>query len=461
MKKMAPFAVFAGTALLASCLTAAPARSTQATQAPPAPQSQPAQAPMQSLDDFFAGAGKDVSPLTAMNKAKMDAVRKAVIILMGGEEKERMYRDVLEARMYNTSNPNQFIQTNTFQTTRRDRIGEEFIFEARMKVDVEAIRNFLQANNIPMAGAPTATAPTSRPSSTTSPATPTAPTPPAPQPTAQDLTPRAGDYETTTEEEARIIRRMVDNLTYLVYFPERSELPPNVLRQMVAAANQYLVSQRIQLIDIDAVERVRADQRRVWEDQNLREITLTQWVAQQLSADVYVELSATLVESRNDRGLFLARGAFEAKVYEPSTGRLLGNVSYNQMNAAVSPVSIELARQNLIQNTITQELMPRVIEQTRGYMAQALQRGIRYEVVFQNTSDARLMAQFRRALQRRVKSLNVITQSAAESKYEIFFVGSASELEEAVYKAADTVPGLEGIYNVMIRGRNLTFNTGL
>jgi len=214
-------------------------------------------------------------------------------------------------------------------------------------------------------------------------------------------------------------------------------------------------------VDLDAVERAKADQRRVFEDQNNRDLTLTQWVAQQLNADVYVEISANIVETVNDRRQFLARGSFEAKVYDPSTGRLLGNVAFNQLNAAMSPVSIDLARTNLIQNTVTQELMPRVIEQAKGYMAQNLQRGIRYEVVFQNTSDARLMAQFRRSLQRRVKSLNVLNQANTESKYEIFFIGSASELEEAIYKAADSVPGLEGIYNVMIRGRNLTFNTGL
>lgn len=451
--------------VLVGCVSTPPAR-TQSAGAPAAQaaSSAPATQPTQSLDDYFSGAGTDVSMLAAMNRAKMDAVRKAVRILVGGESKERLYQDVLDNRLYNTSNPNQFVQMNTFERTRVDRAGEQYIFEARMKLNIDAIRRVLEANNIPVVGqssAPAAaTSPASSGSQTSGPTQSSGPAPAAPPATA-DLNIRQGDYEATTEDEARIIRRMVDNLTYMVFYPENSSLSPQVLRQIVTAANQYLVNNRVQLVDLDAAERVKADQRRVYEDQNFRDITLTQWVAQQLNADVYVEISANIVETVNDRRQFLARGSFEAKVYDPSTGRLLGSVSFNQLNAAMSPVSIDLARTNLIQNTVTQELMPRVIEQTRGYMAQNLQRGIRYEVVFQNTSDARLMAQFRRALQRRVKSLNVLTQSNTESKYEIFFIGTASELEEAVYKAADTVPGLEGIYNVMIRGRNLTFNTGL
>jgi len=139
----------------------------------------------------------------------------------------------------------------------------------------------------------------------------------------------------------------------------------------------------------------------------------------------------------------------------------LGNVSFNQPNAAMSPASIDLARTNLIQNTVTRELMPRVIEQAKGYMALNLQRGIRFEVVFQQTADSRLMSQFRRALTRRMKSVNVVTSSPEESKYELFFIGTAADLEEEIYKAAESVPGMEGIYNVMIRGKNLTFNTGL
>lgn len=444
--------VFSLSLLLILGCTSTPPAGNRETPSPAV--SQPAAVQSQSLDDFFAGSGTDVSMLAAMNRAKMDAVRKAVRILVGGEQKERLYMETLENRLYNTANPNQFVNMNTFERTRVDRAGEQYIFEARMKLNIDAIKRVLEANGVPLAGSASLSATPATASS------PDRPSPALPTPAA-DLTIRQGDYESATEEEARIIRRMIDNLTYMVFYPENSSLSPQVLRQLVTSANQYLVNNRVQLVDLDAAERAKADQRRVYEDQNNRDLTLTQWVAQTLNADVYVEISANIVETTNDRRQFLARGSFEAKVYDPSTGRLLGNVSFNQLNAAMSPVSIDLARTNLIQNTVTQELMPRVIEQTKGYMAQNLQKGIRYEVIFQNTSDARLMAQFRRALQRRVKTLNVLNQSNTESKYEIFFIGSASELEEAIYRASDSVPGMEGIYNVMIRGRNLTFNTGL
>jgi len=130
----------------------------------------------QDLNDFFSGAGQDASMLVAMNKSKMDAVRKAIVLLVGGEDKERLYLDILQPRIYNTTNPNQFVDMNTFERLRRDKVGEDFVFEARMKLRIDVIRNALTANNIPIAGAPAAA---STPS-TTGPAT-TTPATPAPQ----------------------------------------------------------------------------------------------------------------------------------------------------------------------------------------------------------------------------------------------------------------------------------------
>ncbi len=436
-------------------LTALSCTSTKPASPPPG-EAGPVATPAQEINGFFMGSGQDASMLAAMNKSKMDAVKKAVIILVGGEDKERLYMDIIGPRIYQTNNPNQFVEMSTFERLRNDKAGEIFVFEAKMKLKIDVIRNALVANNVPLAGGgPASTGPATGPSTT--PANPPAST----RPTTANLEIQEGDYEAATEDEARKIRRLVDNLTYMVYFPETSTVDPAVLRELAAKANEYLAANTIEYIELDVIERTKADQRRVFEDQSGSELTLTQWVAQSLNADVYIEVSATLTETVNNRNQFLARGGFEAKLYDPSTGKGLGTVSFNQLNASMSPASIDLARTNLIQNTVKMELMPRVIQQSKGYMVRVLERGIRYDVIFQQTADSRLMAQFRRALQRRVKSLNVVNSTAEESKYELFYIGNAAELEEEIYKAAEAVPGMEGIYNVMIRGKNLTFNTGL
>ncbi|MCX7039887.1 MAG: hypothetical protein NT005_12250, partial [Spirochaetes bacterium] len=58
-------------------------------------------------EKVFEGAGRDESLLGAMNKAKMDAVRKAVIEMIGTAN-ERANSDALADAIYTTKNPNAF-----------------------------------------------------------------------------------------------------------------------------------------------------------------------------------------------------------------------------------------------------------------------------------------------------------------------------------------------------------------
>jgi hypothetical protein len=98
-------------------------------------------------DKLYEGAGKDTSMLKAMNLAKMDAVRKAVIDMMGVGN-EQANRDKLDDVLYNTSNPNAYIYKETFETTRKDKVGEEYIIECRVEVNIEAVESTLNAHGL-------------------------------------------------------------------------------------------------------------------------------------------------------------------------------------------------------------------------------------------------------------------------------------------------------------------------
>jgi len=126
MKKMTLLGLVLMTAL--SCTSTKPAT-------PPPGETGPASRPAQDINGFFMGSGQDASMLAAMNKSKMDAVKKAVIILVGGEEKERLYIDIIGPRIYQTNNPNQFVEMSTFERLRNDKAGEIFVFEAKMKLN--------------------------------------------------------------------------------------------------------------------------------------------------------------------------------------------------------------------------------------------------------------------------------------------------------------------------------------
>ena len=141
MKSKSLFGLFALPFLflfLISCLSGPPA-TVQAPQADTA-----AAMPEEKV---YEGAGRDASMLTAMNMAKMDAVRKAVIDMIGVAN-EQANQEELQEVLYNTQNPNAFVNNDTFETLRKDKVGEDYIFEARVAVKMRAVESTLKAHGL-------------------------------------------------------------------------------------------------------------------------------------------------------------------------------------------------------------------------------------------------------------------------------------------------------------------------
>jgi hypothetical protein len=94
-------------------------------------------------------------------------------------------------------------------------------------------------------------------------------------------------------------------------------------------------------------------------------------------------------------------------------------------------------------------------------MAKSFARGIRYEVTIQKSVDSRMMSDFRSQLRDDVEDLVTEAQTAEETVYTVYYRGRIEELEDQVYRVSRDVPGMQDLYHVMTRGRNLVFNTGL
>jgi hypothetical protein len=417
--------------LLASCGTAPPARAPEAKAAAPE-------------EKIYEGAGRDASLLGAMNGAKMDAVRKAVIDLIGAEN-EQAHREQLSQVLYGTSNPNAFVNNETFETTRKDKSGEEYIIEARVAVKLRAVESTLRANGLlgeaggaqASGGAAAAVAA-------------------AESEGAEQAAEPAG--EEPTAAEARFINRYVDNMTYMVYFSEEAGEDPFYMKAAVGIANEYLTSNAIEAIDLEQVEKLKKDQQMVYEEETGESISIIQWIAQKLNADIYVEIDAR-TSGETSGGKYYGQANVTVKGFEASTGRLLGSQPWNSPKT-YSTSSEEAARINALQTSVY-KAMPLVIEQAKAYMSKALRNGLKYELIVQRTSDARLMNDFRRKLQRKVKDIRTVSQTEEQTSYEVYLIGDPEDLVDLVYDVAETVPGLEGIYQVLLRGKSITFNTGL
>jgi hypothetical protein len=196
----------------------------------------------------------------------------------------------------------------------------------------------------------------------------------------------------------------------------------------------------------------------VYEEEAGKEMSMIQWIAQKLNADVYIEIDA-VTEGETQGSNHYGSAKVTLKMFESSTGNLLGSVPYSSPRT-FSKVSQFDAKSNALQSTLY-KAMPIAVEQSKSMLAKAFERGIRYELILQNTSDTRLMTRFRSRLRSKVADLQVINQSAESTKFAVFYFGRIDSLEELIYSIADSIPGLEGMEQVLIRGKTLVFNTRL
>jgi len=413
----------------------------------PAPQAGGAAAAPE--EKVYEGAGRDASMLKAMNMAKMDAVRKAVIDMIGVAN-EQANQEQLQEVLYNTQNPNAFVNNETFETLRKDKIGDEYVFEARVAVKMRAVESTLKAHGLYGEAVSTQ-------DKTGEAATASAEAAKEGAEAIDKITAQTADAELTAEEQ-RIIARYVNNMTYMVYFNEEATEDPFYIKAAVGIANEYLTSNAIEAIDYDQVEELKKDQQMAYEEETGESISIIQWIAQKLNADVYIEIDGR-TSGETSGGKYYGQANITLKGFEASTGRLLGSQPWNSPKT-FSTASEQAAKINALQTSVY-KAMPIVIDQAKAYMAKALQNGIKYELVIQNTLDPRMMSDFYRKMRRKARDITTVSQTTEQSKYSVFLIGSVEDLVDMVYDVADTVSGLEGIYQVVLRGKSVTFNTGM
>ncbi|TVR05994.1 MAG: hypothetical protein EA403_01245, partial [Spirochaetaceae bacterium] len=130
-----------GTSVLAALIVAGCASGPSFTSIPGSAASGPS--------DVYPGSGRGPSLAIAMNDAKMDAVRNAVIDMIGAQA-EAANSATLDRELYNTRNPNAFVFNETMQTVRRENLGSidqmDMVFDITIRVNRPAIESVLAAN---------------------------------------------------------------------------------------------------------------------------------------------------------------------------------------------------------------------------------------------------------------------------------------------------------------------------
>ncbi|HAP43679.1 MAG: hypothetical protein A2087_03445 [Spirochaetes bacterium GWD1_61_31] len=258
-------------------------------------------------------------------------------------------------------------------------------------------------------------------------------------------------------DEQGFLENFLNRLQYMVYYDPTANMPENIAKAAVAQANRYLIEQLGRtVLDIDQLERLRQDQQTAYQAETGGSIDIMQYLAQKYNADVYIEIALQATsETRNGVSYGQANGSM--KMYETSTGQLLGTIAFQ--SPQVRNTSIEAAINSAVIASVWVG-MPRMIDQSKALIRNSMSNGVRYQVIIQNTPDSRAMSDFRRALGRVFREVVQESYSASETKIIVSTFQAASRVEDAIYDAADRA-GMPDIYLLFSRGRSFTFNSGL
>jgi len=269
------------------------------------------------------------------------------------------------------------------------------------------------------------------------------------------------DYD-TSGGEADFIEQYVEDMVYMVYIDEKVTIAPEdefLLQKAVAIANDYLANQAIEAVLLEEVEKIKRDQRLVFEEFTGEEISVIQWIAQKLNADVYITVNVSVNAEQKGKNYY-AQGSATLTAFESSTGRLMGSKTYAQPQKSWDPSSMKMAKISAVQTCIS-VIIDDIIITTKNYMTKALKKGIKYELFLQGTADTNTIATFIRKLKNKVKKVEIVYRNEEEAKYYVWLMGYVDDLEMIINEIKETIPGLEGMKTVSLRGKSITFNTGL
>lgn len=388
-------------------------------------------------DPFYSGTGEGSSFLTALYQAKVNVVKLAIVDLIGDTE-ERLWHNKLYAVFYAESKPQAFLENDYARIIRREETARGAYCEIVIPVKTEAVRQTLEILGI--YGKPTMF------------------------PSDGNITdgPEIRDAlvkSTMQGNNVAFIGRYVESLLYMVIPNQQAKTGNNFSKSAVSMANKYLLDNGYRAVDYAAVEALKADSATLFnQEPETADLSVVQWIAQKLGADVYIEIDG-FVQAGSERSGFFGKAEVNLKMYNASTGELLGAVPYASPKT-FDRASMEAAAQNAISSTVF-KAMDAAVKQSKKALARDYSGGIRYEVIINNTGNSKLMSSFRAQLKNQVETIRVMYQSAAQTKYAIQHFGTVEDMEDAVYTAADSTAGLGGIELIMIRGKTLMFRSGL
>ena len=302
-----------------------------------------------------------------------------------------------------------------------------------------------------------APAPAKAPAQGTAPATTSGTSTAAAQPLTTQDTGTAAPATELTAKEKQFFENYLKRLKYMMVVKEGAAVDDFQKRSVLTKGNEVLLRQGYDVVQYDQLLKNMEDQKTAYEAEAGSSMSLTQYIAQKLGADVYVELDC-VPRGSAENGRYYGEANFTANMFDPSTAELIGSVTF-RTDRSVSTTS----QQDAVINALTAgtaQLMPRIIRDSTTVLRNRYSNGIRYQLLIQKTSDARAISTFRRNLRAKTREIVMGPSAADQTSMDVYLFGSLSDLEDACYSAFEKTPGMENAYWVYTRGKTITFNTG-
>ncbi len=457
--KIAAVAVIAGLVILMGSCAASSASGPKTAAGSPAEKKTAASAEASKVSDspLYYGTGSGSSQSAAINAAKLDAVKKAVNDVLGVAS-SMANREALENKVYGKVNVNALVYAESLDIISRSSDNGQYTVTAGVRINLPALADVLRGADIyggqilPQGGK--VALPDQKPVLETG-------------KTSEASSAGKGGggssvssvNENVSPDEAALINSIVNNLTYMVYYDEKTVSDPFIAKTAVGMANKYLAQKGMEYVDLEQIERIKKDQAAAYEAETGQSVSMIQWIAGKLNADIYIEVSVDVNSTTKD-GKYYGSASVSLKNFDSSTGAGRGTAFYQTVPPAMSLVSEADAINNAVASA-TYHAIEKAVQQAEIYTRKELVQGIRYSLVIQNTPDSKLMRTFMKKLERKVKSVKRLSASSEETKYEVRLIGKMEDLEDIVYDVAESIPGLDGISLVYQRGNSITFDSGL
>jgi hypothetical protein len=270
--------------------------------------------------------------------------------------------------------------------------------------------------------------------------------------------PLMASYGHLSPDEQSFLTNYLSRLSYMVYYNDASGVDPRFAKMAVTQANRYLIEKLgLSVIDFDQIERNKKDQLDAYQAETGGSIDMIQYLAQKYNADIYVEIDLKAASSGGP-GNWNGSAQGTMKLFETSTAILLGSIAF-MSPPTFSPVSQDSAVANAIAASVWQA-MPKMTEQSKTLIATSLTRGVRFELVAQKIPDAKMVAQFIKALGRKFREVEQLSFSPGETRIALYAFATKAKVQEAIYDAAATAL-MPDMYLVYMRGKMFTFNSGM